>query len=160
MAMVSMYGMSVTPANPGYLIWRLSMKWRAELDRALAPLGLTHAQYSVLASLYGAAHSGALPSQRELADITGLDPIYVSKLIRVLEQRGLAARATNVRDPRARQLSLTPQGIETVTEAMALVHSLQGRLTRSIGGLRGQAVKDLVNTLRQLLDDNIEGDSS
>ena len=44
--------MSVEP-TPGYLVWRLSMKWRAAVDRALAPLGLTHAQYVLLASLYG-----------------------------------------------------------------------------------------------------------
>ena len=42
--------MSAEP-TPGYLVWRLSMKWRVAMDRAVAPLGLTHAQYVVLASL-------------------------------------------------------------------------------------------------------------
>lgn len=36
-------------ANVGYLVWRLSTRWRATMDRALAPHGLTQAQYSVLA---------------------------------------------------------------------------------------------------------------
>ncbi|GHI03432.1 hypothetical protein Scel_17530 [Streptomyces cellostaticus] len=40
-------------ATPGFLVWRLSMKWRVAVDRAVAPLGLTHAQYSLVASLYG-----------------------------------------------------------------------------------------------------------
>ena len=31
-------------ATPGFLVWRLSMKWRVAVDRAVAPLGLTHAQ--------------------------------------------------------------------------------------------------------------------
>ena len=43
--------MSTEHATPGFLVWRLSMKWRAAVDRAVADLGLTHAQYSVLASL-------------------------------------------------------------------------------------------------------------
>jgi DNA-binding MarR family transcriptional regulator len=35
--------MSAGEPTPGYLVWRLSMKWRVAVDRALAPLGLTHA---------------------------------------------------------------------------------------------------------------------
>ena len=58
--------------TPGFLVWRLSMKWRAAVDRAVAPLGLSHAQYSVLAALYGMNRSGVFPSQRELAEHTGL----------------------------------------------------------------------------------------
>src|SRR5882672_7682555 len=88
----------------GSLVWRLSMKWRAVLDRAVAPLGLTHAQYSLLASLYGLTRSGARPSQRELADFSGLEPMYVSKLARTLERAGLVERSENPSDPRAVEL--------------------------------------------------------
>ncbi|MGW2118457.1 MarR family winged helix-turn-helix transcriptional regulator, partial [Streptomyces zhihengii] len=75
-------------ATPGFLVWRLSMKWRVAVDRALAPLGLTHAQYSVVATLRGLDRSGIRPSQRELADHTGLEALYVSKLARSLEAAG------------------------------------------------------------------------
>ena len=54
--------------TPGYLLWRLATKLRAAVDRELAPLGLTHAQYTLLASLYGFTRGGAQPSQRELAE--------------------------------------------------------------------------------------------
>lgn len=76
--------MSTNPegATPGFLVWRLSMKWRVAVDRAVAPLGLTHAQYSLVASLYGMHRTGLRPSQRQLADHTGLEPLYVSKLAR------------------------------------------------------------------------------
>jgi hypothetical protein len=68
--------------TPGFLVWRLSIKWRVAVDRALAPLGLTHAQYVLLASLFGMQHAGLRPSQRELADHAGLAALYVSKLAR------------------------------------------------------------------------------
>jgi hypothetical protein len=87
---------------PGFLVWRLSMKWRVAVDRAVAPLGLTHAQYSLVASLHGMQRSGERPSQRRLADHTGLEPLYVSKLARALESAGLLERT---RDPRARARS-------------------------------------------------------
>ena len=139
-------------ANPGYLVWRLSMRWRAAVDRAVAPMGLTHAQYSMLASLYGLSRGGSRPSQRELADFTGLDAIYVSKLARALERTGLIARATHSADPRAVQLSLTDRGTEVVREAIRTVHTLQEHLTKPLGGRRGQRTRELTDLLRLLLD--------
>ena len=75
------------------LVWRLSMRWRSAIDRAITPLGLTNAQYSVLAPLLGMERSGQRPSQRQLADFTGLEPLYVSKLARALEQACLIERS-------------------------------------------------------------------
>jgi DNA-binding MarR family transcriptional regulator len=163
MEIVAMYGIRVTDmeahGNPGYLIWRLSMRWRAAVDRAVTPLGLTHAQYSMLASLYGLSRGGRQPSQRELADFTGLDPIYVSKLARALERSGFVTRATHTADPRAMQLALTERGTEVVRDAIGVVHALQDRLTEPLGGSRGSGTRELVTLLRQLLDHPIrEGD--
>src|SRR5436309_14411056 len=88
----------------GYLLWRVTLKWVAAVDRAVAPLGLTHAQYSLLASLYGLSRAGRRPSQRELADHTGLEPMFISKLARVLERSGLIEPDPHPADPRAAQL--------------------------------------------------------
>jgi len=140
-------------ANAGYLIWRLASRWRAAVDREVAPLGLTHAQYSLLASLYGLSRGGARPSQRELADFTGLDPIYVSKLARALERAGFVIRVTHPADPRAVQLSLTDYGVEIVLKAVRVVHALQERLTRPLGGSRGARTAELIDMLRQLLNE-------
>jgi DNA-binding MarR family transcriptional regulator len=137
--------------TPGYLLWRLTTKMRAAVDRALAPLGLTHAQYSLLASLYGYSLSGAQPSQRELADWTGLEPIYVSKLARALEQAGLIQRGEHPSDTRAVQLRLTDQGADIARRAIAVVGAFQEELTAPIGGTRSQRTRDLVRTLQTLL---------
>lgn len=135
----------------GYLLWRVSTKWRAAVDRAVSPLGLTHAQYSLLASLYGLSRTGAQPSQRELADYTGLEPIYVSKLARALEQTGLLTRAEHPADPRAVQLRLTEHGTEVVLRAIAIVRALHEELTAAIGGTASRRNRELVRTLRSLL---------
>jgi DNA-binding MarR family transcriptional regulator len=135
----------------GYLLWRVTTKWRAAVDRAVSPLGLTHAQYSLLASLYGLSRTGAQPSQRELADFAGLEPIYVSKLARALEQAALLERTEHPADPRAVQLRLTERGTETVLRAIAVVHALQEELSAPIGGTRSRRNRELVETLRTLL---------
>ncbi|MBA2892750.1 MarR family transcriptional regulator [Nonomuraea soli] len=138
---------------PGYLLWRLTMKWRAAADRALTPLGLTHAQYSLLASLYGLSRRGAQPSQRQLADFAGLEPIYVSKLARALETAGLLTRIEHPHDPRAVQLALTPAGAETALRAIAVIRDLQQENTAPIGGLDSPRTRQLVETLKTLLGD-------
>jgi DNA-binding MarR family transcriptional regulator len=155
MDIVSMYSiaMSRPTEHPttGYLLWRVTTKMRAAVDRALAPLGLSHAQYTLLASLYGYSRSGAKPSQRELADWTGLEPIFVSKLARALEGAGLIERSQHPADPRAVQLQLTDAGADVAQRAITIVHALQEELTAPIGGTRGQRNRDLVRTLQTLL---------
>lgn len=137
--------------TPGFLVWRLSMKWRAAVDRAVAPLGLTHAQYSMLSSLYGMVRAGERPSQRRLADHTGLEPIYVSKLVRALEAAGLVERTTDPTDSRAIRLALTDAGSDVAERAIAVVRDLQDELTAPLGGTRGRRTQNLVRELETLL---------
>jgi DNA-binding MarR family transcriptional regulator len=155
MDIVSMYaiGMSRPTENPttGNLLWRLTTKLRAAVDRLLAPLGLTHAQYTLLASLYGFSQTGAQPSQRELADWTGLEPIFVSKLARALEQAGLIERIRHPADSRAVQLRLTDDGADVAQRAIAIVRAFQEEFTAPIGGTQSQRNRDLVHTLQTLL---------
>jgi MarR family transcriptional regulator, organic hydroperoxide resistance regulator len=126
--------------TPGFLVWRLSMKWRAAVDRATAPLGLSHAHYSLLGSLLSMQSSGRMPSQRELADYCGLEPLYVSKLARALDQAGLISRVPHPADTRAVQLSLTDRGKEVTG------------LLEPLGGLNGQQTAGFSRELAVLLD--------
>ncbi|WP_431987404.1 MarR family winged helix-turn-helix transcriptional regulator [Streptomyces griseoflavus] len=139
-------------ATPGFLVWRLSMKWRVAVDRAVSPLGLTHAQYSVVATLYGMRRSGERPSQRRLADRTGLEALYVSKLARSLESAGLLERTRDPRDPRAVQLALTPRGVEVTGQAIELVQGLLRQLLEPLGGLDGPRTRAFMDDLTTLLD--------
>ncbi|MFG2309275.1 MarR family winged helix-turn-helix transcriptional regulator [Streptomyces sp. NPDC048566] len=140
------------PATPGFLVWRLSMKWRVAVDRAVAPLGLTHAQYALVASLYGMHRDGLHPSQRRLADHTGLEPLYVSKLARTLEAAGLVDRARDPADPRAVRLSLTEEGHAVTRRAITVVQGLLEQLLAPLGGLSGERARVFAGELATLLD--------
>jgi MarR family transcriptional regulator, organic hydroperoxide resistance regulator len=139
------------PPSVGYLVWRLAVKWRAGLDRALRPLGLTSAQYGVLASLHGLVMAGARPSQRELADFVGLEPMFVSRLARALERRGLLERRSRTDDPRALQLALTARGVEVVIAARAIVVELEARRLAALGGSGSERSAALQAALLDLL---------
>ncbi|MFF2995044.1 MarR family winged helix-turn-helix transcriptional regulator [Streptomyces sp. NPDC057950] len=138
-------------ATPGFLVWRLSMKWRVAVDRAVAPLGLTHAQYSLVASLYGMHHAGLRPSQRQLADHTGLEPLYVSKLARALETAGIVDRTRDPADPRAVRLSLTQDGQTVARRAIGVVHGLLDQLLDPLGGFDGERTRAFSDELATLL---------
>ncbi|MFE6057724.1 MarR family winged helix-turn-helix transcriptional regulator [Streptomyces sp. NPDC056431] len=139
-------------ASAGFLVWRLSMKWRVAVDRAVAPLGLTHAQYVVMASLYGMSRSGLRPSQRGLADRTGMEPLYVSKLARALEASGLVDRTRDPNDPRAMQLSLTEQGLDVTRRAITVVQGLLDLLLAPLGGRTAPRTREFTRELAILLD--------
>jgi DNA-binding MarR family transcriptional regulator len=145
-----MSGASETSA-PGFLVWRLSMRWCAAVDRAVAPLGLTHAQYSVLASLLELQSAGVQPSQRELAEHAGLEAIYISKLARALERAGLVARREHPIDTRAVQLSLTPRGMDVAHRAVELIDELEEKLAAPLGGSHSARSASFVRDLEELL---------
>ncbi|MFI2433283.1 MarR family winged helix-turn-helix transcriptional regulator [Streptomyces sp. NPDC018693] len=138
--------------TPGFLVWRLANKWRVAVDRAMAPLGLTHAQYAVVASLYAMQRAGERPSQRRLADRTGLEPLYVSKLARALESAGLIERTRDPRDPRAVQLALTGRGQDLTRQAVEVVQGLLEQLLEPLGGLDGPRTRAFTEELLTLLD--------
>ncbi|NGY58278.1 MarR family transcriptional regulator [Lentzea sp. NEAU-D13] len=140
--------MSSAEPTPGHLVWRLAMKWRTAVDRALDPLELTHAQYVVLSSLLALDR----PSQRELADHTGLEPLYVSKLARSLEASGFISRARDAVDTRTVRLALTPHGRSTVEPAVALVRSLLDRLLEPLGERTAAFSRELTALLAVRLD--------
>jgi MarR family transcriptional regulator, organic hydroperoxide resistance regulator len=142
--------------TPGHLVWRLSMKWRAAVDRTLAPLGLTHAQYVILASLYGMERAGRRPTQRELADHTGLEALYASKLARALDADGLIRRDRDTADTRAIRLGLTDRGREVVRPAIAEVAVLLDRLMVPLGGRGDPRAKAFGQDLATLLDTPLE----
>jgi len=127
------------------------MKWRAAADRAVAPLGLTQAQFSLLASLYGLSRAGLRPSQRELSEYCGLEPIFVSKLARTLESAGLIRRADHPADSRAVQLTLTEQGTDVAERAIARIRELQEELTAPLGGAGSVRTRELKAALAALL---------
>jgi MarR family transcriptional regulator, organic hydroperoxide resistance regulator len=121
-------------------------------SRIPAQLGLSHAHYALLGSLLSMQSSGRMPSQRELADYCGLQPLYVSKLARALDQAGLISRVPSRADTRAVQLSLTDRGKEVAGRAITIVRQLMDHLLEPLGGLNGRQTAEFSRELAVLLD--------
>lgn len=117
----------------GYRLWHVTHAWQRRLEAALAPLDLTHAQFVVLAKTAWIAHRGCVPTQARIAADAALDPMMVSKVVRLLETKGFLTRDRHPDDPRANRVDLSDSGRETLAAAVPLMRTTQesffGRLT-------------------------------
>jgi DNA-binding MarR family transcriptional regulator len=92
----------------GFLLTRASGLVVRATNAALADLGLRVRQYSVLV-LADDAEAGI--SQRELAEVLGLDPSQVVALVDELAAAGLVERRPSPTDRRQRLVAATAQGV-------------------------------------------------
>jgi DNA-binding MarR family transcriptional regulator len=109
--------------SPGLALWRATNRWQAAQRAALKPLGLTHVQFVLLASLTWLDTEGPV-IQRALADHAGTDPMMTSQVLRTLEARGLVRRRALASDARARALQVTPAGAALANRAVAVVEAV------------------------------------
>ncbi len=107
--------------SPGFLLWHATLRWQREISQSLAPLGLTHVQFVLLACTWWLNQQGEQPSQVALSVFAGTDVKMTSQVLRSLERRGLVEREVDPTDTRARRLRVTRQGARLAPRAIAAV---------------------------------------
>jgi len=108
--------------KPAVLLWSASQLWQRQRKASLRTLGLTLAQYITLACLRWLGEHGQVVTQASLAQQSKLDVMHTSRIVRTLEQKGLLTRAQSGKDPRAKYLQITPEGMERTKHASAIVN--------------------------------------
>lgn len=94
----------------GFLVHDVSRLRRVVVDRALKPLGMTRAQWQVIAFL--SRRDGM--KQNALAADLELTKVAVGRLLDRVEAAGLIVRRADSTDARARRVYLTRQGAKMV----------------------------------------------
>lgn len=131
----------------GLALWRASNAWQRGIRAALAPHGLTHVQYVLLASLTWMDRSEPV-SQRDLAQHAELDVMMTSQVLRTLEKKGCIVREAHPSDRRAMALHPTPRGIELANEATRAVEAADDAYFAAVAPARRAA---LLAALQQLV---------
>jgi DNA-binding MarR family transcriptional regulator len=130
----------------GNLSWLLAQAHYAlgsELARAFEPLGLTPRGHSVL----GAAVTGTF-TQKQLADVVGLDKTTMVAVLDDLERAGFARRVSSPSDRRAHVIEVTPEGRKKLTAANRVARRVQTDVLATLGE---QAGDEFVATLGRLV---------
>jgi DNA-binding MarR family transcriptional regulator len=113
--------------SPGFLLWHLTLQWQRELSVALAPLGLTHVQFVLLACAHWLNRQGPAPNQLAIATQAGTDVKMTSQVLGKLEQRGLIERRPDEHDTRAKTVAVTRRGRALAVRAIAVVEDADAR---------------------------------
>jgi DNA-binding MarR family transcriptional regulator len=126
--------------NPGYLVNDVARLLRREFDRRVKHVGLTRAQWFVLAHLY--RNDGR--TQRALADELDMEPAPFGRLIDRLEESGWVRRKPAQGDRRANIVHLTDKIIPKIEDLGAAADTLY---KDAFKGLSAKRVDDFIEAL-------------
>ncbi|HYE01313.1 MAG TPA: MarR family transcriptional regulator [Alphaproteobacteria bacterium] len=134
--------------SPGFLLWQVTNLWQRRLRAALAPHGLTHVQFVLLAGLgwLERIEAGAPVTQAGLAAFCKTDAMMTSQVLRALEAEGLVARRRHPTDSRARALTLTAAGRGRLEAALPAVEAADAAFFGALAARDG----DFLAGLRRL----------
>jgi DNA-binding MarR family transcriptional regulator len=110
--------------NTGYLLWQVTMQWQLSMNRALRKMGLTLTQFSLMAGVYWLNKKNQAVTQQQLADYANTDKMMTSKVLTVLEKKQFIQKINDPKDSRAKLLSMTPKGTQTLREAYLVVQQV------------------------------------
>ena len=100
----------------GFLLHDIARLVRKRYEQRARPLGLTRAQWQVLAHLQ--RHEGI--NQSGLAELLEIEPITIARLLDRMEEAGLVERRADPADRRARRLFLTERATPMLERGRAL----------------------------------------
>src|SRR5262245_47695133 len=116
------------PRNPrrefAFLINDVARMMRTYADQRARRLGLTRAQWAVMARLEH--HEGL--KQSELAEMLDLQPITLTRLVDRLCQNGMVERRPDPNDRRAKRLHLTPLARPLMDRLAELGQDMMGQV--------------------------------
>jgi len=137
--------------SPGFLLWRTTLRWQRDVAAALKPLGLTHVQFVLLASVWWlteqARTPAELPSQTQVAAYAETDVMMTSSVLRTLESRRLVTRTADPGDARVKRLAVTDEGRRRALDAVAVVEAVDAAFFS-----RARDREQVLDVLRQLAD--------
>ena len=119
--------------NAGFLMWQVSMSWQRKLKNGLDKIGITHAQFMLLAALQYIGTQKNIVSQQDLAKHCRIDKMMTSKILRILQKKGLLSRKRNKMDTRSKTLALSEEGENILNQALKIVETVDTDFTISLG---------------------------
>lgn len=137
----------------GFLLHDVSRLWRRRFDHRAEELGLTRAQWTVLAHLYRS--QGA--NQATLADRLDVTQITLARLVDRLEGAGWVERRPHPDDRRAKCLYLTDKAEGHLDRMRALADEVQNE---ALDGLGDQQQALLIELLLRVKDNLVAAECS
>ncbi|MFM2479934.1 MarR family winged helix-turn-helix transcriptional regulator [Celerinatantimonas sp. YJH-8] len=123
----------------------LHSKMQKRMSRALSVHGLGVSEYLVLHQLYTAPTQTLRRS--DLAELVGLSPSGVTRLINPMEKMGLVQKEENLRDARVSLVTLSAAGKQIYEEAQVSFAHVAAALFEPLGATPLGTLAELLLTL-------------
>jgi len=134
-------------ASFGFKSVHVAQRWQRRLEKALEPVGLTHLQFILLATIDWLERAGEVPSQARLANFTLFDRVMISKVLSLLAQKGLIMRDAHPTVAKAKRVDLTTAGRQALARARPLWADTEARYFGQIGAQRMAVLGELLDQL-------------
>jgi DNA-binding MarR family transcriptional regulator len=118
--------------SPGFLMWHATMAWQRTMTATLAPLGLTHVQFVLLACAWWLSSTDEPTTQVRLAAQAGTDVKMTSDVVARLEAKGLVRRDPHPTDARAKVVTVTAEGAVLARRAIEDVEAADARFFAAV----------------------------
>ena len=146
---------SIHPAseeNLGFLLWQVSTLWSSSTAAALKPLGLTHPQFVLLATIDWL--KGKESTQEQIGKRTVLDPKPTAHLLHSLEVKGVIELSNGS------EYLLTAAGAKLLAKAITIIESADAAFFASIDPKNSKIIATLQMLARTHLSKNNEKTAS
>lgn len=134
--------------SPGYLLWQISTQWRSAIEDVLKPLGLTHPQFVILASLGWLTRRGNKVTQVQIGRSASLDPNTTSQILRGLEAKKLIKR-TQLSDERSKNPTLTDAGSTLLAKALPAIEKADAQFFSALSSNESKSLLCIFQALLQ-----------
>jgi MarR family transcriptional regulator, organic hydroperoxide resistance regulator len=110
--------------SPGFLLWKVSNLHQRVQRRALADVGLTPIQFSVLACYQFLSMQAPVVTQSHVSTHAGIDKMFVSDVTKALVKHGCLAKQKQANDGRSYSVQVTEKGAALCNQALKVVEAV------------------------------------
>ena len=142
--------------GPGFLLTDAAHLLRKLIDRRLQPLGLSRAQWSILAILSN--HEGL--SQSQISDELEIEKSTTGRLIDQVERSGWIERRPIPGDRRLWGIHVTDQARQLIAEVESIVLNTRAEMLRGLSAEQQQYLSEMLQTVKSNLSAALEFDQT
>ena len=140
----------------GFLLTDSARLLRKLIDRRLQPLGLSRAQWSVLAILSN--HEGV--SQSQISQELEIEKSTAGRLIDQVEKSGWIERRPTPGDRRLWSIHLTDQARQLIVEIESVILQSRDEMLHGLSAEQQQSLTDILQVIKANLSHALEVDES
>jgi len=144
----SVFGFETPKDSPGFLLWQTMTSWQRQIKAALAPFGISHSQFVIMALIKFYEESASNANQVKIINLSKLDKMTVSNALKDLDKKGLVIRTEDKTDMRAKCMQLTSAGHNLISQA---VPAVEGTDHNFFSALSTNEHLNIIKTLSKLM---------